>query len=107
MFDALSEKLESAWKKLRGQAKISESNIQDSLKEVRRALLEADVNLQVTKKFIEDVRTEALGAEVISGVTPDQQFIKIVHGEFVERATGAPQRWIPIRRSCKVTEAAK
>ncbi len=84
MFDALSEKLESAWKKLRGQTKISESNIQDALKEVRRALLEADVNLQVTKQFIEDVRTEALGAEVISGVTPDQQFIKIVHGELVK-----------------------
>ena len=84
MFDALSEKLESAWKKLRGQTKISESNIQDALKEVRRALLEADVNLQVTKQFIENVRTEALGAEVITGVTPDQQFIKIVHSELVK-----------------------
>ncbi|MEM9137939.1 MAG: signal recognition particle receptor subunit alpha, partial [Cyanobacteria bacterium P01_F01_bin.42] len=84
MFDALSEKLESAWKKLRGQTKISESNIQEALREVRRALLEADVNLQVTKQFIENVRTEALGAEVTPGVTPDQQFVQIVHAELVK-----------------------
>ncbi|MGB8703304.1 MAG: signal recognition particle protein [Thermosynechococcaceae cyanobacterium] len=84
MFDALSESLESAWKKLRGQAKISDANIQDALREVRRALLEADANLQVVKDFIEDVRTNALGAEVIRSVRPDQQFIKIVHDELVQ-----------------------
>jgi signal recognition particle subunit SRP54 len=83
MFDALSERLESAWKKVRGQDKISEANIQEALREVRRALLEADANLQVVKDFIEDVRTNALGAEVVSGVRPDQQFIKIVHDELV------------------------
>jgi signal recognition particle subunit SRP54 len=83
MFDALSERLESAWKKIRGQDKISEANIQEALREVRRALLEADANLQVVKDFIEDVRTNALGAEVVSGVRPDQQFIKIVHDELV------------------------
>jgi signal recognition particle subunit SRP54 len=84
MFDALSERLESAWKKIRGQDKISEANIQEALREVRRALLEADANLQVVKDFIEDVRTNALGAEVVSGVRPDQQFIKIVHDELVK-----------------------
>ncbi len=84
MFDALSERLEDAWKKLRGQDKISQSNIQDALKEVRRALLSADVNLQVVKDFVAEVETEALGAEVISGVSPDQQFIKIVHDELVK-----------------------
>lgn len=84
MFDALSDKLESAWKKLRGQDKISESNIQSALQEVRRALLEADVNLQVTKNFVEQVRIEALGAEVVTGVSPDQQFVKIVHEELVK-----------------------
>lgn len=84
MFDALSERLESAWKKLRGQDKISESNIQDALREVRRALLEADVNFDVVKAFVEEVRTAALGAEVVSGVRPDQQFIKIVHDQLVE-----------------------
>jgi signal recognition particle subunit SRP54 len=84
MFDALSERLESAWKKLRGQDKISQSNIQDALREVRRALLEADVNLQVVKDFIADVEAKAQGAEVVAGVRPAQQFIKIVHDELVK-----------------------
>ncbi|MEH2077267.1 MAG: signal recognition particle protein [Nostoc sp.] len=84
MFDALSDRLESAWKKLRGQDKISQSNIQDALREVRRALLEADVNLQVVKDFISEVEAKAQGAEVVTGVRPDQQFIKIVHDELVE-----------------------
>ncbi|NET01260.1 MAG: signal recognition particle protein [Sphaerospermopsis sp. SIO1G2] len=84
MFDALSDRLESAWKKLRGQDKISDSNIQDALREVRRALLEADVNLQVVKNFISEVETKAQGADVIAGVRPDQQFIKIVHDELVQ-----------------------
>jgi signal recognition particle subunit SRP54 len=84
MFDALAERLEEAWKKLRGQDKISESNIKEALREVRRALVSADANLQVVKDFIEDVETKALGAEVISGVRPDQQFIKIVYDELVD-----------------------
>jgi signal recognition particle subunit SRP54 len=84
MFDALAERLEDAWKKLRGQDKISQSNIQDALKEVRRALLEADVNLQVVKSFIAEVETQAMGADVISGVNPGQQFIKIVFDELVK-----------------------
>lgn len=83
MFEALADRLESTWKKLRGQDKISETNIQDALKEVRRALLEADVNLQVVKTFIADVAAKAQGAQVVSGVRPDQQFIKIVHDELV------------------------
>lgn len=84
MFDALSDRLESAWKKLRGQDRITESNIQEALREVRRALLEADVNLQVVKNFVEDVRVKAEGAEVLTGVRPDQQFVKIVHDELVQ-----------------------
>lgn len=84
MFDALAERLEDAWKKLRGQDKISHSNIQDALKEVRRALLSADVNLQVVKDFIAEVESKAQGAEVVSGVRPDQQFIKIVYDELVK-----------------------
>lgn len=81
MFEALSERLEGAWKKLRGQDKISDTNIQEALREVRRALLEADVNLQVVKAFIADVQERATGAEVIAGVDPGQQFIKIVNDE--------------------------
>lgn len=83
MFDALADRLESAWKKLRGQDKISEANIQEALREVRRALLEADVNLQVVKDFVAEIQAKAQGAEVVSGVRPDQQFIKIVYDELV------------------------
>ena len=83
MFEALADKLDDAWKKLRGQDKISQSNIQESLKEVRRALLSADVNLQVVKGFIAEVEKKALGSEVLSGVNPGQQFIKIVYDELV------------------------
>jgi signal recognition particle subunit SRP54 len=84
MFDALAERLEDTWKKLRGQGKISSSNIQDALQEVRRALLEADVNVQVVKSFVTEVEKKALGAEVISGVNPQQQFVKIVYDELVK-----------------------
>ena len=84
MFDALADRLEEAWKKMRGQDKISESNIKDALREVRRALLEADVNLQVIKDFIVEVEQKAIGAEVISGVRPDQQFIEIVYQELLD-----------------------
>jgi signal recognition particle subunit SRP54 len=83
MFDALADRLESAWTKLRGQDKISDSNIQDALREVRRALLEADVNLQVVKDFVAEIQEKAQGAQVVSGVRPDQQFIKIVYDELV------------------------
>jgi signal recognition particle subunit SRP54 len=84
MFDALADRLEEAWKKLRGQDKISESNVKEALREVRRALLEADVSLQVIKDFIAEVEQKALGAEVIAGVRPDQQFIEIVYQELLE-----------------------
>ncbi|NEO85137.1 MAG: signal recognition particle protein [Spirulina sp. SIO3F2] len=83
MFDALADRLEDAWKSLRGQDKITETNVKPALKEVKRALLEADVNLQVVRDFVKEVESKALGAEVISGVRPDQQFIKIVHDELI------------------------
>ncbi|MDX2230665.1 MAG: signal recognition particle protein [Leptolyngbyaceae cyanobacterium bins.349] len=84
MFEALSDRLESAWKTLRGQDKISESNIKEAVREVRRALLEADVNLQVVKDFVVGVETTAQGAEVVKGVRPDQQFVEIVYNELVQ-----------------------
>ncbi|MCL2930771.1 MAG: signal recognition particle protein [Trichodesmium sp. MAG_R03] len=84
MFEALADRLEVTWKKLRGQDKITDSNIQAALGEVRRALLQADVNLQVVKDFITEVSIKAKGANVLTGVRPDQQFIKIVHDELVE-----------------------
>src|ERR1700741_3945122 len=84
MFDSLSSKLQSAFKNLRGLGKISESNVSDSLRDVRMALLEADVNFKVARDFIERVKTKSLGQEVIQSVQPGQQIIKIIHDELVE-----------------------
>src|SRR5580692_5715396 len=84
MFDSLSSKLQNAFRNLRGLGKISESNVADSLREVRMALLEADVNFKVARDFIERVKTKAVGAEVIQSVQPGQQIIKIINDELVE-----------------------
>lgn len=83
MLQDLSNKLESVFKKVRGQGRLSEKNISDSLKEIRRALLEADVNYLVVKQFIADVREKAVGEEVLRSVTPGQQIVKIVNDELV------------------------
>ncbi|MEZ5357843.1 MAG: signal recognition particle protein [Candidatus Zixiibacteriota bacterium] len=79
MFDSLTEKLEATFKKLRGHGSLTEDNIKEALKEIRRALLEADVNYKVTKDFIQDVQAEAVGIETIRSVEPGQQIVKIVH----------------------------
>jgi signal recognition particle subunit SRP54 len=84
MFDSLSGKLQNAFRNLRGLGKISESNVTDALREVRMALLEADVNFKVARDFIERVKTKAIGAEVIQSVQPGQQIIKIIHDELVD-----------------------
>src|SRR6266481_3330055 len=84
MFDSLSTKLQEAFKNLRGLGKISEENVGDSLREVRLALLEADVNFKVARDFIERVKTKAIGQEVIQSIQPGQQIIKIIHDELVE-----------------------
>ena len=84
MFDELSARFEDAVKGLRGESKISENNVDEALKQVRRALLEADVSLSVVKQFVEEVREKAIGAEVVRGVKPGQKFIDIVHQELVE-----------------------
>lgn len=83
MFDSLSSKLQNAFRSLRGLGKISEANVTDALREVRMALLEADVNFKVARDFIESVKTKALGAEVVQGVQPGQQIVKIIHDELV------------------------
>lgn len=83
MFDTLTGKLQKVFKDLRGLGKISESNISDSLRDVRMALLEADVNYQVARDFIERVKTKSLGVEVIQSIQPGQQIIKIIHDELV------------------------
>jgi len=84
MFESLTEKLEGALKKFRGQSKISEENIQEAMREIRRALLEADVNLHVAKKFAEDVKAKALGTEVKGRLMPEQLIVKIVRDELIE-----------------------
>ena len=84
MFDSLSSKLQNAFRNLRGLGKISESNAGDALREVRMALLEADVNFKVARDFIERVKTKSLGAEVVASVQPGQQIIKIIHDELVD-----------------------
>lgn len=81
MFDNLSEKFSDAFRSLRGTNKISEENIEETLKGVKTALLEADVNFKVVKEFVEKVKTEALGEKVLRGVNPGQQFVKIMHDE--------------------------
>jgi len=84
MFENLSDKLESVFKKLRGHGKLNEANIEEGLKEVRMALLEADVHYRVVKSFIEEVRTRALGQEVLASLTPGQQVVKIVNEKLTE-----------------------
>ena len=84
MFEKLQERLDVVFKKVKGYGKLSESNIKDSLREVRVALLEADVNYKVAKDFLEKVREMALGEEVMSSITPGQKFVKIVYDEMVE-----------------------
>jgi len=81
MFESLTEKFNAVMKSLRGQGRITESNIESAIKEVKLSLLEADVNYNVVKNFVEAVTRRALGAEVLTSLTPDQQFIKIVHDE--------------------------
>ena len=81
MFEELTSRFESIFKKLRGQGKLSEENIAEAMREVKRALLEADVNYRVVKKFVADVQVKALGGEVLNSITPGQQFIKIVFDE--------------------------
>lgn len=83
MFDNLSDRLNKVFKDLRGHGKLSEKNIQDALREVRMALLEADVNFKVVKDFIASVGEKAIGQEVLTSLSPGQQVIKIVHQELI------------------------
>ena len=88
MFESLSEKLEGALQDLKGQGKIADVNIAESMREIRRALLDADVNYQVAREFTKTVKEQATGEEVLTSVTPGQQLTKIVHDELVELLGG-------------------
>jgi len=88
MFDNLSEKFSDAFRSLRGKNKISEENVEETLKQVKTALLEADVNFKVVKEFVEKVKAEALGEKVLRVVEPGQQFVKIMHDELAKLMGG-------------------
>jgi signal recognition particle subunit SRP54 len=99
MFDALSDKLQAVFKNLRGFGKLTDKNVADALREVRLALLEADVNYKVAKDFIERTKQRALGQEVLASVTPGQQIIKIIHDELVSVMGGDADAAIANRQS--------
>jgi signal recognition particle subunit SRP54 len=92
MFEALTQRLEAIFDRLRGAGRLTEENIQEALREVRVALLEADVNFKVVRSFVERVREKAVGHEVLQSLTPGQQVVKIVHGELVDLLGGAAHR---------------
>jgi len=83
MFESLTKSLNGVFRNLRGRGKLSEKNVKEALREVRMALLEADVNYKVAKDFIQRVKVQCLGKEVLESVTPGQQFVKVVHEEMI------------------------
>ncbi len=97
MFEQLTEKIQKVFKNLRGQGKLSEENIEEALKEVRLALLEADVHLETVKTFLERVKTQALGREVALSLTPGQVMIKIVHEELIRLLTPKDRNAVKLR----------
>ena len=119
MFEALSEKLEATFARLRGKGVLSESDIKEGLREVRRVLLEADVNFQLTREFLERVEKKAVGVSSLRTVSPAQQLVKIVHEELAamlgERREGLKLSSVPptivmmvgLQGSGKTTTAAK
>ena len=92
MFETLSEKLQRVFKNLRGEGRLTEQHIEEALKEIRMALLEADVNFKVVKQFTEAVKSKAIGEEVLQSLSPGQQVVKIVHDELIEILGGTNVR---------------
>lgn len=88
MFEQLTERLQDAFRSLTGRGRLSEANVEEALREVRRALLEADVNYKVARRFVDDVKARAVGEEVLRSLTPGQQVIRIVHEELARLLGG-------------------
>ncbi len=101
MFESLTDKLSSALRNLRGVGKLTEENMADALKEVRTALLAADVHFKVAREFVERVQTQCAGQEVLKGVTPGQQIVKIINDELV-RLLGEGETGLPPARPLKI-----
>ena len=98
MFEDLSEKLEATYARLRGRGVLGEADIKEGLREVRRVLLEADVNFQLTREFLERVEKKATGVNALSTVSPGQQLVKIVHEELTVTLGGAAGTLHPAKR---------
>ena len=92
MLENLGNRFQDIFKKIRGHGKLSDSNIKDALREVKMSLLEADVNYKVVKDFTNRISEKAIGTEVIRGVNPAQQFIKLVNDELVELLGGTSSK---------------
>ncbi|MCX7981633.1 MAG: signal recognition particle protein [Syntrophales bacterium] len=119
MFETLTEKLDNIFKKLRGRGRLDEEQVNEALREIRMALLEADVNFKVVKDFIEDVRKKAVGQEILDSIAPGQQVVKIVYDRLVELMGGttsfirfgnripAPIMLVGLQGSGKTTTAIK
>ena len=88
MFENLSERLERSFKLLKGQGRITEINVAETLKDVRRALLDADVNFKIAKQFTDQVREEALGQKILTAVKPSEMMVKIVHDHLTQLMGG-------------------
>ena len=91
-FESLSEKLQAFTKKLKGQSRINEKELDEMLREVKLALLEADVNYKVVKEFVKDIHDKALGQDVLKSLTPGQQVVKIVRDELIELLGGTDSK---------------
>src|SRR5215831_8847927 len=119
MLESLTSRLTGIFDRLRGHGRLSEDNVQEALREVRLALLEADVNFKVVKGFVDRVRDKALGQEVLKSLTPAHQVVKVVRDELIELLGGAGHRLamaphpptivmlVGLQGSGKTTSAAK
>src|SRR5260370_31822792 len=102
MFESLSDKLKRSLKNLRGQGKLTPEHVDTALREIRMALLEADVNYKVAKDFVEAVRVKAEGQEVWNGLKPHEQVVKIVYDELAELMGGTSSRLVFTRHTPNV-----
>ena len=98
-FEGLTERLQNAMRKLRGKGKVSESDLRETMREIRLALLEADVNFTVVKDFVKQVRDRAMGADVLEGLNPAQQIVKIVDEELTKTMG---EEAVPLNKSDKI-----
>ena len=101
-FEGLSEKLQNVFKKLRGKGRLSEADVKEAMKEVRLALLEADVNFRVVKNFVKSVEARAIGEDVMESLTPGQMVIKIVNEEMIH-LLGDKEEPLPLKPSSDLT----